>query len=167
MAKTKSQVEENQDLTSQDASLDNQEQGLEIQDPNAAIGDGFEEVEIVEPVDTTESMTILGNVIPFHEKHGLIHAVKNAASDAGRLEKLAFELGYVAKTGDGKKKLVKTVRGTGNSFVDITALRKMAKDGKIAGKSEKVKARLDAIQGMNLILDGLCLMGLAERHEEY
>lgn len=112
-------------------------------------------LEVVKP---RREVQVMGNRVCMDE---LLKKLQDARSDSARLEALCIDKGIVSK------RKLKSVQGTGLAIVDLGSIAQLAKLGMIQGKPEKVKARVDAIKGMNLLIDALTLLGLAERQEEY
>lgn len=112
----------------------------------------------LKPDAPKNEVLIMGNSLCLNE---LLTKLKDTKSDAGRLEAICHEKGILSK------RQIKGIQGTGIQFVDIAAINQLNKAGLIAGKPEKVKARIDSIKGMNMLIDALVLLGMAQRQSDY
>jgi hypothetical protein len=95
---------------------------------------------------------ILGNTVYLDD---LRKAIADARSQAGRVNKMALEMNL----GTLKKNII----GGGDILPTLASLSQLAKAGRVHDNKEKAKAIVDQIKGLNLLIDGLSLLGLASR----
>lgn len=99
-----------------------------------------------------ERINILGNTIIVDE---LLKVINDAKSTAGRASKDAKTLGLGS--------VAKDISGRGIILPGMSVLSLLAKHGKVGDTPERQKAAIAQIKGLNLLIDGLALLGLAKR----
>lgn len=97
-------------------------------------------------------LKVAGNTIDLDELHKVLNAVN---SEIGRAIKVAEASGHIT--------LAKDCSGGGRAVVSVANVRKLHSLNLLHTDKAKSKAILDRVVGLNHLVDGLALLGLAKR----
>lgn len=115
-----------------------------------AKADKVKAVEQVKPV--VPVLKVCGNVVPIE---ALQTAISAAMSEAGRARSEAQKLGL--------GRIAKDVSGHGTLIPTVSVLNDLSKLQYFGADKVKAKAKSDRIKGLNMLVDGLAMLGLAIR----